>query len=370
MDEREGKLAFRDLSQPVQAEYAALEAALDSTVMDAPTGVSARPRVDDAQTGSTGNLDETLDSTIILTQDETAFVAHENTTEMLDSEELERIDQLDTADELLLIQIEQPVEPLVSSPEPLPEKVRDEFADFEQNAPEPPRIGHLQMSLPAQTPVSASEQVQPNRLFSWAGLLHTLVSMALGAGIVVAYEQAQPVTPEATFVQPFVEPVVAEPTSLDTPALSAGVKLPSTDLEQADVLSSQSVDKLAEQDLELPRLNAALDLEESAERSGVVEVSALDLPIPLPEDLALVRSVPSPLRFLENQSEQTATAQQMVKDIQWRLFKLGLFNGLMSGEVNEVTVVAIRAFYIAHPQLAEPANERQILRDLDQTLVS
>lgn len=62
--------------------------------------------------------------------------------------------------------------------------------------------------------------------------------------------------------------------------------------------------------------------------------------------------------------------RRIIKDMQWRLFKLGLFNGSMNGVYGESTQLAVKEFYRMHRDIAESEIESTIYRAIDRVYVS
>lgn len=62
--------------------------------------------------------------------------------------------------------------------------------------------------------------------------------------------------------------------------------------------------------------------------------------------------------------------RRIVKDMQWRLFKLGLFNGSMSGIYGESTQLAVKEFFRTHSDITEPQLESEIFSAIDSVYVN
>lgn len=115
--------------------------------------------------------------------------------------------------------------------------------------------------------------------------------------------------------------------------------------------------------LEVPVLTDARVVEAIA--SGVEVVS-------IPEELPMSPSEPDqPVEAVANAPIASISQEprRIIKDMQWRLFKLGLFNGSMSGVYGESTQFAVKEFFRTHGDIAESRIESEIYSAIDSVYV-
>ena len=94
--------------------------------------------------------------------------------------------------------------------------------------------------------------------------------------------------------------------------------------------------------------------------------------VPNPQEL-LVASVepakPVVVAAVESFVPEIQEPRRIIKDMQWRLFKLGLFKGSMSGVYGESTQLAVKEFFRSHSDIAESQVESEIYRAVDGVYV-
>lgn len=106
-----------------------------------------------------------------------------------------------------------------------------------------------------------------------------------------------------------------------------------------------------------------------AEATALIEVAGV---VSTPEELPLAPS--DPAKAVEAVSTVplvsfTHEPRRLIKDLQWRLFKLGLFNGSMSGVYGESTQLAVREFFRTHRNFTESQVESEIYSAVDSVYV-
>lgn len=114
---------------------------------------------------------------------------------------------------------------------------------------------------------------------------------------------------------------------------------------------------------------AELERQGQALLATVAEVAPAPAPMPPAAALAepIEQSTPAAAPAAPSPTPPAAApaARKLVKDLQWRLFKLRFYHGPIDGVDSAATRRALRGFFSVHPAVPDPDDEQQVFQAVD-----